>query len=251
MQIDSGTEPGRYFINFLTNEEYPDQATCVSSNADTPNPEQEGTFITHYADMIPALKPAEIIITDDPPMLEADPVPCFRFAEDSTPFSVQDFQEQLPLSYGGDSLLLNTSDLLDTFEAGSPSDLSITTPQERRLPLTLSGVDVQDTQGNPAELEYHIGLKGDANLDGQVNARDAAQVLVYATQKGLAKEASLSGTSDPISERLAYFLADIDGESVNEGEDGSLLNATDAARILKYVTLRGSDQEPDWNDLKN
>ena len=94
-------------------------------------------------------------------------------------------------------------------------------------------------------MEYWIAHKGDVNLDGVVNAKDAALILVYAADAGAGNDAFLTESHDDTEEQFAYFLADIDGE----GKENSPLNAMDAAKILIYAAMQGSGNQPDWNEI--
>ena len=104
---------------------------------------------------------------------------------------------------------------------------------------------MQDAAGNPAALEYYVGKKGDVNLDGDVNASDAALVLTYAAGVGAGTSVSLTEDTDSTEEKFAFFLGDIDGE----GAENSVLNAEDASKILAYAARKGSGQNADWNTL--
>ncbi len=91
---------------------------------------------------------------------------------------------------------------------------------------------------------------GDANMDGLVNAADAAEVLVYSTAKGAGENAVLYSENNAELERLAYYCADVDEHSTTCGEgDGTALNATDAAAILVYAVIAGSGETPDWDEI--
>ena len=50
-------------------------------------------------------------------------------------------------------------------------------------------------------------------------------------------------------ELFAYFLADVTGESENYGEDGSNLDANDAANILVYAARAGAGLNPLWEEV--
>ncbi|MBE6850410.1 MAG: hypothetical protein E7504_01505 [Ruminococcus sp.] len=92
-----------------------------------------------------------------------------------------------------------------------------------------------------ADVKIFVGVKGDANLDSVANANDAAEVLVYAATKGANGSATLYSDEDVALETLAYFLADVDGESRDCGADGSDLNALDAAGILVFAANKGAN----------
>jgi len=114
--------------------------------------------------------------------------------------------------------------------------------------------DGQALEGVTAKA--YIGVKGDADLNGVVNAEDAAKVLIYAAAKGAGKEAYLVDAveTDDTLEAFAYFLADTDGESTDNGATSGIAGATnasavdsiDAANILVYAARLGSKGQADW-----
>ncbi len=91
-----------------------------------------------------------------------------------------------------------------------------------------------------ANVTIYVGVKGDANLNGEANAIDAAIVLGYAADRGAGEDVALY-PADAALEGLAYFLADVDGESRVCGADGSDLNALDAAGILGFAAYVGAN----------
>ncbi len=114
--------------------------------------------------------------------------------------------------------------------------------------LVFKCTDKYGTMEIPAAASAYIGVKGDANTDGVVNAADAASILVYAAECGASGEAVLCSDTDETLERFAYFLADIDGESMDGGTD-SPLNAADAAAVLVYAAAQGSGSNITWEEL--
>ncbi|MBR4101912.1 MAG: hypothetical protein IKK51_08570 [Oscillospiraceae bacterium] len=92
-----------------------------------------------------------------------------------------------------------------------------------------------------ADVAIFVGVKGDADLDSEANAIDAAKVLVYAAARGAGEDVSLYSDENAGLETLAYFLADVFGESRDCGEDGSDLNALDAAGILQFAAEKGAN----------
>ena len=95
----------------------------------------------------------------------------------------------------------------------------------------------------------YIGVKGDADLDGLENVPDAVKILTYyakvaAGQQGIVFE------EDPMLNKLAYFLADINTES-KEGQntDGKLMEVSDAVAVLTYYAKKAAGQEPTWPEV--
>ncbi len=100
----------------------------------------------------------------------------------------------------------------------------------------------------------YIAVKGDATLTGEADANDAAVVLVYAAKIGAGTPAYIYSETDAELEAFAYFLADVTGESEDNGATDSLGNAgsdcdaIDAAAILVYAARYGAFGDADWAD---
>lgn len=244
MQIDPNTPAGTYPVNFVTSPQMKNGSTYITSDHSIPDEEDPNYYKSVYEQITPLLYPVEIVVTDEHPKTEISPV--FRYAHDESPFAVEDFPENTEISYGGDIMEFRTDDLLDVFEAGRPADVTMDEPVKiLRSALSLDGLSIQDSLGNPAALEYYIGKKGDVNLDGTVNSSDAALILTYAAGTGSGAGASLTENPDSKEENFAFFLGDIDGE----GAEGSALNSEDAAKILVYAAHQGSGAEIDWSSF--
>lgn len=95
-------------------------------------------------------------------------------------------------------------------------------------------------------LNIVVAEGGDANLDGETDAADAAAILTFAAAKGAGGNPVLNQANP----RLSYFLADVNEYSTNCGEqDGTALDAKDASAILRYAAIGGSGETPDWSDV--
>ena len=246
MVLSPDTPAGIYPVNFVTSEAMNNGSTYITSDDSIPDEENPTYYKSIYSNLIPTLYNAEIIVADTNPQTESDIAPVFRYAHDETPFSIQDFPEKINLIYGGDALSVRTENLLEIFEAGSPADIDMSEPVRiLRSGLALDGLSVRNSQGEEASLEYRIGLKGDADCNGVVNASDASLILKYAASQGSGRTASLTDGSDATAEQFAFFLADIDGE----GKENSVLDASDAASVLKYAAAKGSGEDPVWNTV--
>ncbi len=80
-------------------------------------------------------------------------------------------------------------------------------------------------------LEEPPRIKGDVTMDGNVDAKDAAAVLVHAGDVG----AGGSGTLD----EAAQAVGDVDASGV--------LDAADAAKILVYASEQSAGGNPSWD----
>lgn len=93
-----------------------------------------------------------------------------------------------------------------------------------------------------------VGKKGDANLDGVVGVEDAVCVLTYYAKKSAGLPAKLNENFNSDQETLAFFLADIDTCSQNQGEDGNSLSVEDAVQILTHYAQSAAQLSPIWDN---
>ena len=95
----------------------------------------------------------------------------------------------------------------------------------------------------------YIGVKGDADLDGLVNVPDAVTILTYYAKVAAGQE-GIVFNDDPLLNKLAFFLADIDTESkAGENTEGKLMEVTDAVYDLTYYAKKAAGQEPTWPEV--
>ena len=161
-------------------------------------------------------------------------------------------------------------------------DANLPEGAETKFVTVTTGTDGTETveEAKAVTGTVYIGVKGDTNLSGFVQADDGAAVLVYAANFGAGNEAkiyeedaqviadlSLTELEVKTMEDFVYFLADVNGESEDHGatdnatgttstydadgklvEVGSPLNAKDAAAILVYAADFGAGNDPNWYD---
>ena len=95
----------------------------------------------------------------------------------------------------------------------------------------------------------YIGVKGDADLDGLENVPDAVKILTYYA-KVAAGQSGIVFNDDPMLNKLAYFLADIDTESkAGENTNGKVIDVQDAVNVLTYYAKKAANQDPQWPDV--
>ncbi len=88
------------------------------------------------------------------------------------------------------------------------------------------------------DIKIYVGVKGDATLDGVADAKDAAQILMYAASFGAGNTNPVLYTEEyPEVENFAFFLGDVNTEL--KTENATELNAADAAKILQYSAWFG------------
>jgi lysophospholipase L1-like esterase len=102
--------------------------------------------------------------------------------------------------------------------------------------VNLSDLDMSATVeghklvGNALTAKLGLVTRGDVNMDGEVDATDAAAVLIHAASTGSGGTGTLSGNE--------LVAADVT-------EDGEA-DSVDAARILVYSAALGADGKPSW-----
>lgn len=114
-------------------------------------------------------------------------------------------------------------------------------------PLVYSGYNLVDPDSEDILTStVYIGLRGDANLDGAIDSKDAVMILQYYAKKIISSSATIS--DDPALEDFIYFLADVDGASKDHGASGSAVDSKDAVKVLKYFaqSIVGT---PSWDNV--
>ena len=95
----------------------------------------------------------------------------------------------------------------------------------------------------------YIGVKGDADLNGLEDVPDAVSILTYYA-KIAAGQQGIVFNEDPMLNKLAYFLADVDTESkAGENTDGKLMEVNEAVYVLTYYAKKAAGQGPTWPDV--
>lgn len=116
------------------------------------------------------------------------------------------------------------------------------------MPLYYNCNPLKDKSGNNIIGTAIIGKKGDVNLDGSVDAKDATKILVYYA-KDILNPGSASIADDSSNEDIVYFLSDIDDESRDHGKTGGKVDSKDATYILTYYAKRLLNSNTAWNDV--
>ncbi len=86
-------------------------------------------------------------------------------------------------------------------------------------------------------------LLGDVDQNGEINAKDAADILVYAAQHGTGDTSYTftDGSDATLEEKVKTLCADVN-------DDGEI-NALDAALVLQYTAILGSQGTADWSEV--
>ncbi|MBR3800054.1 MAG: cellulose-binding protein CttA-related protein [Bacteroidales bacterium] len=169
----------------------------------------------------------------------------FYYSDDDEALQPEDLIEKIVRhAVYSDGSLSEDGELLDDF--GSVS-FDVQTPKEL---YTQDGFEysvtaiIRDEFGETVlenTVKLYIGEKGDANLDGTADAKDAAEILVYAAAIGAGQDAKLYQSDNESLEAFAFYLADVNGTQSTD--------ATDAASILQYAAAAGSGKPVNWKEI--
>ncbi len=171
--------------------------------------------------------------------------PQFYFSHDSEIFQPEDLIESvIRFAVYSDGTVSENSEILEDMSAvdfGGLTPEMIYTEDGYAYLISASITDEFGTQTIENAASVYIGEKGDANLDGMVDAIDAAAILTYAAADGAGQTAYLISETDAELETLALMLANVDASAKTD--------ANDAAFILAYAALIGSGEDAEWDTL--
>ncbi len=99
-----------------------------------------------------------------------------------------------------------------------------------------------------------VALKGDTNLDGTVDSKDAAEMLTYAALDGVGQEPyflTIGKDASDLLIKLDYLVSDIDTESkAGASEAGvSVIDSKDVAYGLTYSAFVALNVDKAWSDI--
>lgn len=246
VNIAAGTQPGEYNLLFASDitEEEPFGQSFVTSDDST----EEKDI---YTEMIPTLKDLKIIV---PPSdyLATEYPSAYRWLDDATALSGADFFTEDAVMYVGSANGFTAQKLDPSLLDSAVFGLNIQYLTDPENFVCGNMFEMQYNGSRFCTLDYWTddylfadvfsGVRGDINEDSTVNAADAAEILVYAAERGAGKENTLS--------RRTYFLADVNEGSTTCGEnDGTALDAKDAGAILQYAAVSGTGVTPDWTEI--
>ncbi len=136
-----------------------------------------------------------------------------------------------PIDFGNNSAILeqyiaqnNIDTTLDGIEGCSPMDIYWS---QRQNGLANNSFQI----GDIAQLE--LGLRGDANLDGVIDAKDSALIAQYSALRSSGATVSLNDSNENLALTLANINVDIDS-------NGACIDAKDAAGVAKFSALSSS-----------
>ena len=95
-----------------------------------------------------------------------------------------------------------------------------------------------------------VAMKGDAQLDGDVDMDDAFDTLQYYSSSAAGKTVTFTDGSDELLEKLAFYVSDIDTESkAGKKTEDAEISMDDAFNILQYVSYRAAGKDVVWSDV--
>ena len=95
-----------------------------------------------------------------------------------------------------------------------------------------------------------VAMKGDTQLDGDVDMDDAFDTLQYYSSSAAGKTVTFTDGSDELLEKLAFYVSDVDTESkAGKKTDDAEISMDDAFNILQYVSYRAAGKDVAWSDV--
>ena len=179
--------------------------------------------------------------------------PNFYFSVDEREFKATDlFKSVTLISTDADGNIVSQEDIIDKVNFNGATPKSTYAQTENYYVGEVQAYYNNGTENvliPDATPTVYIGVKGDADLNGLEDVPDAVTILTYIAKVAAGQEGIVLN-DDPMLNKLAFFLADIDTES-KEGQntDGKLLEVSDAVSILTYVAKKAAGQGPTWPDL--
>lgn len=95
-----------------------------------------------------------------------------------------------------------------------------------------------------------VAMKGDTQLDGDVDMDDAFDTLQYYSSSAAGKTVTFTDGSDELLEKLVFYVSDIDTESkAGKKTEDAEISMDDAFNILQYVSYRAAGKDVVWSDV--
>ena len=175
--------------------------------------------------------------------------PGFYFSEDNRAFRVEDLIESVvSIDENGKQTTIDLSQI--TFKGATPKSTYVQT--EKYFAGTIKAYYGDIVAAEPI---VYIGVKGDANLSGNVDIEDVTLTLTYYCEYSVKNSyyfTTFSSTppSDDKLEKLAYFLADINTESKSgKNTDYAEIEIEDVTNILTYYVEDSVLNHPKWAEI--
>ncbi len=179
--------------------------------------------------------------------------PNFYFSVDEREFKATDlFKSVTLISTDADGNIVSKEDIIDKVNFNGATPKSTYVQADKYYAGTIQAYYNNGTENvliPDATPTVYIGVKGDADLNGLEDVPDAVSILTYYA-KIAAGQQGIVFNEDPMLNKLAYFLADVDTESkAGENTDGKLMEVNDAVYVLTYYAKKAAGQGPTWPDV--
>ena len=179
--------------------------------------------------------------------------PNFYFSVDEREFKATDlFKSVTLISTDADGNIVSQEDIIDKVNFNGATPKSTYVQADKYYAGTIQAYYNNGTENvliPDATPTVYIGVKGDADLSGLEDVPDAVSILTYYA-KIAAGQQGIVFNEDPMLNKLAYFLADVDTESkAGENTDGKLMEVNDAVYVLTYYAKKAAGQGPTWPDV--
>ena len=179
--------------------------------------------------------------------------PNFYFSVDEREFKATNlFKSVTLISTDADGKIVSQEDIIDKVNFNGATPKSTYAQTEKYFVGEVQAYYNNGTENvliPGATPTVYIGVKGDADLNGLEDVPDAVSILTYYA-KIAAGQQGIVFNEDPMLNKLAYFLADVDTESkAGENTDGKLMEVNDAVYVLTYYAKKAAGQGPTWPDV--
>ena len=95
-----------------------------------------------------------------------------------------------------------------------------------------------------------VAMKGDTQLDGDVDMDDAFDTLQYYSSSAAGKAVTFTDGSDELLEKLAFYVSDVDTESkAGKKTEDAEISMDDAFNILQYTSYKAAGKDIVWSDV--
>ena len=95
-----------------------------------------------------------------------------------------------------------------------------------------------------------VAMKGDTQLDGDVDMDDAFDTLQYYSSSAAGKTVTFTDGSDELLEKLAFYVSDVDTESkAGKKTEDAEISMDDAFNILQYISYKAAGKDVVWSDV--
>ena len=186
------------------------------------------------------------VVTTTSISIEVNAEAGFYLSVDERPFNAADLLKAFSVNEDGEATDI-TADI--TFDYATPK-AAFDDKNEAYCAIELTPKYNGEDVDGAAKPKVYIGIKGDAQLDGDVDMDDSFEVLQYYSYKAAGRFPTLTDGTDENLEKLAYFLADVDTESkLGKNEDEKALSMDDAFNILQFVSYRAAGRDTTWPDV--